>query len=167
MRPRCLKRNKNIIADRIGRRRGDDPDVRDGCGSQLTADTAKVVPIEKIGFAVLSQSQDQALVAARARNIERKGIAASEILIVSVEHFPIHWRKVVLLIVGAPQVGPNAINCFAIAPGASAKGIASSKEDVVGDNTQASRRPNAAAPSARLEANPLPGSCRENPITQP
>src|SRR6516165_7155450 len=137
MRPRCLKRNKNIFADRIGRRRGDDPCVGDGRSSQLTADTAEVVPIEKIGFTVLAQSQDQALVAARARNIERKGIAASEILVVSVEHFPIHWRKVVLLIVGAPQVGPNAKNCFAIAPAAGAEGIASSKEDVMGNNNQA------------------------------
>src|SRR5215471_15678137 len=100
MRPRCLKRNKNIIADRIGRRRGDDPYVGHGRSSQLTADTAEIVTIEKIGFAVLAQSQDQALVTARARNIERKGISASEILIVSVEIFPIHWRKVVLLIVG-------------------------------------------------------------------
>src|SRR5215467_284755 len=110
--PRCLKRNKNIIADRIGRRRGDDPYVGDGCSSQLTADTAKVVPIEKISFAVLAQSQDQALVAARTRNIERKGIAASEILIVSVEHFPIHRRRVALLIVDALQVGPEAKNRF-------------------------------------------------------
>jgi hypothetical protein len=47
-----LKRNKNIIADRIGRRRGHDPYVGHGRSSQLTADTAKVVPIEKIGFAV-------------------------------------------------------------------------------------------------------------------
>src|SRR6516225_9549654 len=155
MRPRCLKRNKNIIADRIGRRRGDDPYVGDGCSSQLTADTAKVVPIEKIGFAVLAQSQDQALVAARARSIERKGIAASEVLIVSVEHFPIHGRKVVPLIVGALQVRHKAKNGFAIAPIASAEGIASSKEDVVPDNTQASWRPNAAAPSARLETNHL------------
>ena len=66
--------------------------VGNGRSSQLTADTAKIVAIEKIGFAVLAQSQDQALVAARARNIERKGIAASEILIVSVEHFPIYRR---------------------------------------------------------------------------
>jgi hypothetical protein len=57
-------------------------------------------------------------------------------------------RKVVLLIVCALQVGPNAKNGFAIAPGASAEGVAGSKEDVVRDNTQASRRPDAAAPSA-------------------
>src|SRR6516162_530579 len=139
MRPRCLKRNKNIIVDRIRGRRGYDPCVGHGRSSQLTADTAKVVPIEKVGFAILAQSQDQALVAARARNIERKGITASEILVVSIEHFPIHWRKVILLIVGALQVGPEAKDCFAIAPRTSAESIASSKEDVVPDNAQASR----------------------------
>jgi hypothetical protein len=130
-----LKRNKNIIADRVGRWRGHDPYVGDGRTSQLTADTAKVVPLEKVGFAVLAQSQDQALVPARARNIERKGIAASEILVVSIENLPIHRRKVVPLIIGALEVGPNAKNCFAIAPVASAEGIASSQEDVVRDNT--------------------------------
>src|SRR5215469_13765121 len=157
MRPRSLKRNKNIIADRIGRRRGHDPYVGHGRSSQLTADTTKVVPIEKIGFAVLAQSQEQALVPARARKIERKGIAASKILVVSIESLPIHRRKVVPLIIGALQVRPKAKNGFAIAPAASAEGIASSKEDVVPDNTQASRRPNAAAASARLEAKHLAG----------
>ena len=57
MRTRCLKGNKDIIADRVGDRRDDDTPLRNDLGCQLAADAAKVVAIKNVSLAVLTKRQ--------------------------------------------------------------------------------------------------------------
>ena|SRR5437879_2739818 len=138
MRARGLKGNENIIADRIRDRRGDDPEAGYGIDGQL-ADSAKIVSIEEVGFAILAKSQHQAWAARCIGTIERKRIAASEILVLRVEHFPIRRRKIVALVFTAPQICSNAKHRFAVAPSAGSECIAGCKEEPIVGHTQSTR----------------------------
>src|SRR5215475_2166942 len=118
MRSRALKRNENIIADRILRRRGDNPELSYGISSQLASDAAEIASIKQIGFPILAKGQHQAWAACAIRIIKRKRIAASEIFIFCVENFPIRWRKIVLVALTAQQIWSNPKHSFPVAPGA-------------------------------------------------
>jgi hypothetical protein len=73
----------------------------------------------------------------------------------SIEQFPIRWRKKVPGVLTASQVGSNAKHGFAVAPGCGAKRISGCKKELMPDNAQSARCPDAAASCACFEADKL------------
>jgi hypothetical protein len=108
-------------------------------GSQLAADPAKVVSVKEVGFAIFAKSQHQARADSCIRSIKRKRIAGSEIFVLCVQHLPIQWRKIVLLVLTAPQIRSNTKHRFAVAPTAGSECIPGYKEEPIIDNTQPTR----------------------------
>ena len=71
VRPHSPKSDKNTVGGRIGGRSGDNGMLVHGLDSEAAADPTEIAAVEKIGLSVLAECEDQRLVAALSRDVQR------------------------------------------------------------------------------------------------
>jgi hypothetical protein len=111
---------------------------------EAAANASEVALVEQVGTAVLTESENESLIAYR----EGKRRRPTEVKVPLIERAPIRRGKVVVLIAGAVQIGSKSEYSFTVAPVGGAKRVACGDQEHMTDGADSSRRPDAAAPCA-------------------